>query len=482
MSRCTCSPNPFKFRQLLACCLLPVSATLPLSLYASPGDLDATFNGTGKLVTTLNVSDWLTGGYPMSVDIVQLANGKLKVAGIGNNAAYSAGIGYQFYQITSSGAVDESSFVRRLSNSRPALSEAGNWTGNYHVGSGVYQLQLNGTATLIAIPLNTYAPVIEQADGKIVIAGTSTDITKGAFLQRYNSTGGVADNTFSGDGLQTLGTGSINGVTAMVELPSGKLAIAGYKTSTLDQFAVMQLNGNGSPDTAFGVSSVAVADVSASADRATGMIVQPADGRLVVVGNSGIARFLPSGDLDTSFDGDGMLPVTFSAQSVALQKDGKLLVAGSYNNDFALARYLSDGQIDTSFGSGGMVTTDINAGSTDTANKVVVQHDGAIVVAGTEMNSGTNLYQMAIVRYVPGPDTDGDGVYDAADIFPLNPAEWLDTDDDGVGNNSDMDDDSDGVPDYIDAEPLNESISTEKILPLNSTYKGGQVREVQSKI
>ncbi len=40
-------------------------------------------------------------------------------------------------------------------------------------------------------------------------------------------------------------------------------------------------------------------------------------------------------------------------------------------------------------------------------------------------------------------DTDGDGVSDAEDAFPLNPTEWADTDGDGIGNNADPDDGTD---------------------------------------
>ncbi len=44
-------------------------------------------------------------------------------------------------------------------------------------------------------------------------------------------------------------------------------------------------------------------------------------------------------------------------------------------------------------------------------------------------------------------DSDGDGVPDAQDAFPYDPDEYLDTDGDGVGNNADLDDDNDGLPD-----------------------------------
>ena len=55
---------------------------------------------------------------------------------------------------------------------------------------------------------------------------------------------------------------------------------------------------------------------------------------------------------------------------------------------------------------------------------------------------------------VQDPDDDGDGVNDAEDLFPLNFAESKDIDGDGLGNNSDLDDDGDGVADSNDALPM----------------------------
>mgnify|MGYP005993838673 CR=1 FL=1 len=58
-------------------------------------------------------------------------------------------------------------------------------------------------------------------------------------------------------------------------------------------------------------------------------------------------------------------------------------------------------------------------------------------------------------------DSDGDGVNDTADAFPLDPTETTDTDSDGTGDNADADADGDGVNDTADAFPLDPTETTD---------------------
>lgn len=109
------------------------------------------------------------------------------------------------------------------------------------------------------------------------------------------------------------------------------------------------------------------------------------------------ARCTPAavaGLLDKAFSGDGLASVGFSAtstdsaQAVAFQEGGKIVVVGSTqtaNRDFAIARYLRDGSLDGTFGSEGKVVLPLDLGGSndDVASAVVLQPDGKIVVAGT---------------------------------------------------------------------------------------------------
>src|SRR3954451_19600918 len=99
------------------------------------------------------------------------------------------------------------------------------------------------------------------------------------------------------------------------------------------------------------------------------------------------------GDLDPSFSGDGRASTlasrdTFVARAVAVQPDGRIVVAGyscdtgtcgpTGNSSFRLLRYAADGGLDTGFASGGMVTPALGAGRPQ-AFDVVVRPDGRIV-------------------------------------------------------------------------------------------------------
>jgi len=115
------------------------------------------------------------------------------------------------------------------------------------------------------------------------------------------------------------------------------------------------------------------------------------------------------GDLDTTFDSDGTVTTDMGslddyAESVTVQADGKLVVAGRRSNgsddDFTVARYNADGSLDTSFDSDGKVATAIG-GSHDDACCVLIQSDARIVVVGYSHN-GSNR-DFAVVRY----NTDG---------------------------------------------------------------------------
>jgi uncharacterized delta-60 repeat protein/uncharacterized repeat protein (TIGR01451 family) len=124
-----------------------------------------------------------------------------------------------------------------------------------------------------------------------------------------------------------------------------------------------------------------------------------------------LARYNADGSLDASFGTGGKVTTDFGggsfdeAHGVALQADGKIIVAGTSTSsvpgstlDFALARYNTDGILDSSFGTGGKVTTGF--GGFDEAHGVAVQADGKIIAAGYSNADSTRDF--ALARYEGG--------------------------------------------------------------------------------
>jgi uncharacterized delta-60 repeat protein len=119
-----------------------------------------------------------------------------------------------------------------------------------------------------------------------------------------------------------------------------------------------------------------------------------------------LVRYASAGALDTSFGQGGMVlvPGSGSGRAVAVQPDGKILVAARLGPsvDFALLRYTASGLPDSSFGSGGRVLTDF--GGDDDPASIAVRPDGRIVLAGSsKFNSVTRT---ALASYLPDGQPD----------------------------------------------------------------------------
>jgi uncharacterized delta-60 repeat protein len=160
------------------------------------------------------------------------------------------------------------------------------------------------------------------------------------------------------------------------------------------------------------------------------------DGKIIAVGYSeqtstdadfALARYNPNGSLDASFGTGGKVTTDFAkghdvAHAIALQRDGKLVVAGyseqsGRGSEFALARYHPDGSLDTSFGTGGKVTTHFGL-STNMAHGVALQSDGKIIAVGfSYQGRSASAADFALARYYPdgrldtGFGTGGNTIY-----------------------------------------------------------------------
>lgn len=262
--------------------------------------------------------------------------------------------------------------------------------------------------------------VVQLPDGKLVVGGYNRATSTSNFdfaLVRY-TTSGSPDNTFDDDGRVVTAIGPGDDLAyAMVLQPDGKLVLAGtsYNGANND-IALVRYNADGSLDTTFSDDGIQTIDFSGSNDNGYSLAIQM-DGKLVVAGTSNdgsrnriaVVRCNSDGSLDTGFDGDGRLLASVGStntigRSVIQQFDGKLVVGGAIRPgtifQFALFRFNVDGQLDLTFNSTGYVTTALgtNEYSGSAGRSVIQQSDGKLVLAGHTWI--TNQYDdFALARY-----------------------------------------------------------------------------------
>jgi uncharacterized delta-60 repeat protein len=318
--------------------------------YNPNGSLDTTFDGDGIAITSLN--PFRAGG---GETVALQPDGKIVVA-----ANFQGG--YSFFTI-----------FRYNPNGSPDTSFDGD--GIAYVSAGSTQV-----ATV---------DVKIQSDGKIVFAGTNVpgfQQNQSFYTARLNSDGS-SDNSFDGDGQVITNINGHDIPYGLALQPDGKIIVAGR--------ASPDYNSN------------------------------PA--------NFALVRYNPNGSLDSTFDGDGRVSTSLGNSTVAfdvlVQNDGKIVAGGwalnPASNDITVARYLPNGALDTSFDGNGVAFTDIENRS-DIAYAVALQADGKILVGGTSGTSGQNF---VVARYnarsFPIFDFDGDSKTDISIFRPSNGQWWL---------------------------------------------------------
>ena len=318
------------------------------------------------------------GNYASGQSVIQQVDGKLVVAG-------DSGSDFALVRLNTNGTLDKS------------FNDHGVVTTNFNDSFG------------------RASSIIQQTDGKLVVAGTTynPNSSEGSnfALVRYNIDG-TLDTTFDLDGKFTTDfNGNFDGASKVIQQTDGKLVVAGYSGT---DFALVRYNSNGKLDNSFNGDGKITSIFSNGWYNQSHSIIQQTDGKLVVAGNSAdmfvLLRYNTDGSLDSSFGSDGKVTTSLAGSggggySVIQQTDGKLVVAGSaFNNnlndpseDFALVRYNTDGTLDTSFNCDGKVTTDFNDGN-DAAYSVIQQADGKLVVAGCAVSNNT-YGDFGLVRY-----------------------------------------------------------------------------------
>jgi uncharacterized delta-60 repeat protein len=262
-----------------------------------------------------------------------------------------------------------------------------------------------------------------QADGKILAGGYGG---VGFGLARYNDDGSL-DSSFGSGGLVTTHIARLDEqINAITVQPDGKIVVAGYcdtDTGSWD-FALARYHTDGSLDPTFGVNGIIITTFAGrGSDEAYAMALQ-SDGKIVVAGlshnftstseNFALARYDANGNLDPDFGNGGKVLTDFFSRNdivtaLAIQADGKIVAAGragvnSFDSTLVLARYDSNGNLDTGFGTGGKVNAGFNL-TLQHASGMVLQKNGKIVVSSSVI-SALSSSDFALIRLNPSGSLD----------------------------------------------------------------------------
>ena len=241
--------------------------------------------------------------------------------------------------------------------------------------AGPARAQAAGSLDLTYDPNVTSFDVLAIAvlpDGKAIIGGQFTNVggTPKAFIARLNSDGSL-DPSFP----PTRSTA----VTTVVLQPDGKILFS-------DQLSIRRLNSDGSPDSGWSVAGLAG---GFNGNPQLQSVAVQADGKILIAGEfdevnasprGNVARLHSDGSLDAGFN-----PAANEAvHSVAVLPDGKIVIGGNFTTvggaaHVGVARLNGDGSVDSAF-------------HPDFANvrSVAVQANGKILLAGfgvTRLNS-----------------------------------------------------------------------------------------------
>jgi uncharacterized delta-60 repeat protein len=347
--------------------------------YNPDGTLDPTFGSAGAVITPIGP------GSDLGTALAIQPDGKLLLAG----ASPYTYLDFTLIRYNTDGTLDLS-----------------------FNGSGIVKTSFAGYFNVIP-----YAIALQQ-DGKIVLAGNANN---GNFMEfavaRYLPDGSL-DPAFGANGkLTTSVYGYDTYLTGMALRSDGKVVVTGNSFgNSFNTFTLIRYNNDGSLDNSLNGNGI-VFSFTGHSPEIYAMAIQP-DNKILIAGNDFqgssygfmVARYNQDGTVDAGFGSFGKTITAVGTSSninaLLIQPDGKILAAGSANDDnnanksdFAMARYLQDGTLDAAFNSGGIVTTDIGSVN-NFGQAIALQPDGKIILAG--MSSYDGNYKISVARYTSG--------------------------------------------------------------------------------
>jgi uncharacterized delta-60 repeat protein len=251
--------------------------------YTSTGQLDTTFNGTGKVTMSVGAGDVDAAAIALQVD------GKIVTAGYCKGPSY---VDFCLTRHNTNGSVDT-----RFASFGKASTDFG------------FESSIQGLAL--------------QADGKIVAVGYCTGTTYKAFCSaRYDGSDGDLDTSFAGDGKLLTSIAADDDISYAVAVQTdGKIVVGGgcrNDTSDNFEFCIARYSDDGSADTTFNGNGEIITAMTAKRDKISTLILQ-SDGKIVAAGECDVGV---GGSTNYTFCMARYQGGPFGAQNCSLDIDG----------------------------------------------------------------------------------------------------------------------------------------------------------------
>ncbi|MBE2317117.1 hypothetical protein DVA67_014135 [Solirubrobacter sp. CPCC 204708] len=255
-------------------------------------------------------------------------------------------------------------------------------------------------------------------DGRVVVTGQSG---RGDVVVARYTTSGELDASFSDDGLTTLTLGTPRDTGRGIAIaPDGRILVAASGECVS---AVVRLTASGAPDSTFDGDGVWTLPAPRSACPSADAVALQADGRILVGGTDDrrwtALRLTPAGAPDPSFGSGGKAfarPAALSAGIAAIAEapDGRVLMAGNAgDSNFGVARFLATGARDDAFGTDGTFVHPPNTFDVMDLEALVVGANGSVLVGG-RAGRGEEIDGSVVVKLTPAgaldPTFSDDGV------------------------------------------------------------------------
>jgi len=415
---------------------------------ADPGDLDTSFGG-GDGIATVNL-----GAGDLARSVIIQPDGKILVSGSHSNIGVGDTPGVVRFNADGSldngfgggdgiaspdlGAATGTVIAMDLLDNGQIITGFAKGDNNYTLalfnsdGSPDLNFGTGGEANFPSVSGNVARVdrVFAQPDGKIVASAIVENLSNITIGLARTDGAGNPDSTFGGP------TGTVIDISfpifphGLAVLSDGKILLCAESVD--NNLSLLRFNNDGTRDGGFGNNGAVGVDFGAT-ELCFDFALQ-SDGKIVMGGTTGaidsggtftsgavaLARINGDGTPDTSFGNGGKithnLGTLTSAQSLAIQANGKIVSSGTLSSDadllsdnFMVARYNPDGTLDTTFGNNGSTVTPVSKNSS--GDGLALAANGDLVVVGFFDNDELDNDEddFAVVRYLGGEVSTGGG-------------------------------------------------------------------------